>query len=602
MTIDGQTRRNLEILASSRFEGGTGSLLSVIDLTKTPMGGRLLKKWLGQPLLDIAHIKKRQEAVSRFYGASIIRQKAISIIKDITDIERIIYRIKSDVATPRDVITLRNSLEKLPELKECLEEIKIESLLSSELKDCDEVVHLVYQSIVDEPGATLDKGGVIKKGFAEELDKLRMISSDAKKYLADIEQNEREQTGVKSLKVRYNRVFGYYIEVSKSNLDRVPEHYIRKQTLTGAERFYTPELKEYESTILNAQDQIVELESTIFRQVTKQIADFGEQVIQSSVAIAEIDVFLSLAEVAVKNNYVKPELNESDTINIKEGRHPVVEKSIIENGFVSNDTYLSNEDTQVIILTGPNMSGKSTYLKQVALIVLLAQIGSYIPAASASIGIVDRIFTRIGAQEDLAAGQSTFMVEMVETANILNNATSKSLIILDEVGRGTSTYDGLSIAWAVVEFIHNQPRLRAKTLFATHYHELVELAQVLPHVKNYNVAVMEERGKVIFLHKIVPGGADKSYGIYVAKLAGLPISVVRRAQEVLSGLEQNQFMFQNNKSIEGEKDISQQLSFFNGHSRLVDEISKLDIDSMSPLEAITRLYELKQKAEDDTVG
>jgi DNA mismatch repair protein MutS len=378
----------------------------------------------------------------------------------------------------------------------------------------------------------------------------------------------------------------------------VPEAYIRKQTLTGGERFFTPELKEYESLILNAQDRIVELETAIFRQVCQQIAAVGERVLSSAKALAEIDVFSSLAEVAVRYRYVRPELAGDDAITIKGGRHPVVEGSLSGDGFIPNDTYLCNQDTQLIILTGPNMSGKSTYLKQVALIVLLAQVGSFVPVDSATIGIVDRIFTRIGAQEDLAAGQSTFMVEMVEAANILNNATPKSLIILDEIGRGTSTYDGLSIAWAVAEFIHNHPRLRAKTLFATHYHELVEMASFLPRVKNFNVAVTEEEGKVIFLRKVVPGGADKSYGIHVAQLAGLPASVVHRAQEVLAGLEGSQPKQKQSKAIRPKKEPTQQLPLFGDKSPLIEEISQLDIDSMSPLEAITKLYELKRKAKE----
>jgi DNA mismatch repair protein MutS len=396
-------------------------------------------------------------------------------------------------------------------------------------------------------------------------------------------------------------VFGYYIEVSKSNLNLVPESYIRKQTLTGGERFYTPELKEYESVILNAQERIVELETAIFRQVCQQIAGIGEKILSSARALAQIDVFASLAEAAVRYNYARPELTADDAITIKGGRHPAVERSLGSDGFIPNDTYLCNKDTQLIILTGPNMAGKSTYLKQVALIVLLAQIGSYVPADSATIGVVDRIFTRIGAQEDLAAGQSTFMVEMVEAANILNNATPKSLIILDEIGRGTSTYDGLSIAWAVAEFIHNHPRLRAKTLFATHYHELVELAGFLPRVKNFNVAVTEEEGKVIFLRKVIPGGADKSYGIHVAQLAGLPTSVVHRAEEVLAGLENGQTQQRQRKAVRPKKESPPQLALFGDKSPLVEEISQLDIDSMSPLEAITRLYELKRKASESSL-
>jgi len=599
MVLDAHTRHNLELFASARWGASSGSLLSVIDLTETAMGGRLLKKWLGQPLLDINQLVSRQEAIAWFCENTLVRHKVMSLLGDIADLERLVNRIRGGTATPRDLVALRFSLEKLSEVKAEVEEVEgFPALLSAELKPCPDVMDLIAQAIVDEPGASLEHGGVIRAGFSHELDEIRQASSEAKRYLANLERQERERTGIKSLKVGYNKVFGYYIEVSKSNLGLVPESYIRKQTLTGGERFFTPELKEYESVILNAQDRIVELEATIFRQVCQQIASVGERILSSAKALAQIDVFCSLAEVAVRYRYVRPELTADEAITIKGGRHPVVERSLSGDGFVPNDTYLCNKDTQLIILTGPNMSCKSTYLKQVALIVLLAQIGSFVPVDIATIGIVDRIFTRIGAQEDLAAGQSTFMVEMIEAANILNNASPKSLIILDEIGRGTSTYDGLSIAWAVAEFIHNHPRLRAKTVFATHYHELVELASFLPRVKNFNVAVTEEEGKVIFLRKVVPGGADKSYGIHVAQLAGLPASVVHRAQEVLAGLESSQPRQKQHKAIRPKKEPTQQLPLFGDKSPLIEEISQLDIDSMSPLEAITKLYELKRKAKE----
>ena len=599
MVLDAQTRRNLELFASTRWGASPGSLLSVIDLTKTAMGGRLVKKWLGQPLLDIKQLISRQEAIAWFHQNTLVRHQVMSLLGDIADLERLVNRVRSSIATPRDLVALRSSLEKLSEVKAGIEEDGGSlAWLTSELKPCPDVVGLIAQAVVDEPGASLEQGGVIRAGFSQELDGIRQAASEAKNYLANLERQERERTGIKSLKVGYNRVFGYYIEVSKANLNLVPEDYIRKQTLTGAERFFTPELKEYESVILNAQDRIAELEAAIFRQVCQQIAGTGERILSSAKALAEVDVFSSLAEVAVRYGYIRPELTTGDVIAINGGRHPVVERSLGSDGFVPNDTYLCNKDTQLVILTGPNMSGKSTYLKQVALIVLLAQVGSFVPADSATIGIVDRIFTRIGAQEDLAAGQSTFMVEMIEAANILNNATSQSLVILDEIGRGTSTYDGLSIAWAVAEFIHSHPRLRSKTLFATHYHELVELASFLPRVKNFNVAVTEEEGKVIFLRKVVPGGADKSYGIHVAQLAGLPMSVVHRAQEVLAGLEDSQPRQKRYKVARPRKAVSQQLPLFGDKSPLLDEISQLDIDSMSPLEAITKLYELKQKAKE----
>lgn len=599
MVLDTQTRRNLELFASARWGASSGSLLSVIDLTKTAMGGRLLKKWLGQPLLDINQLHSRQDAVAWFYENTLVRHKVMSLLGDIADLERLVNRVRGGIATPRDLVGLRSSLEKLAEVKAEIEGNEgFPAWLSSELKPCPEVVSLIEQAIVDEPGASLERGGVIRTGFSQELDEIRRAASEAKRYLANLERQEREHTGIKSLKVGYNRVFGYYIEVSKANLNLVPESYIRKQTLTGGERFFTPELKEYESVILNTQDRIAELEAAIFRQVCQQIAGDGERILSSAKALAEIDVFSSLAEAAVRYGYVRPKLTADDAITISGGRHPVVERSLGSDGFVPNDTYLCNKDTQLIILTGPNMSGKSTYLKQVALIVLLAQVGSFVPVDTATIGIVDRIFTRIGAQEDLAAGQSTFMVEMIEAANILNNATIQSLVILDEIGRGTSTYDGLSIAWAVAEFIHNHPRLRAKTLFATHYHELVELASFLPRVKNFNVAVTEEEGKVIFLRKVVPGGADRSYGIHVAQLAGLPASVVHRAQEVLAGLEGSQPRQKQPKAVRPKKQLTEQLPLFGDKSPLIQEISQLDVDSMSPLEAITRLYELKRKAKE----
>ncbi len=602
MTIDTQTRRNLEIFAGARWGTSSGSLLSVVDLTKTAMGGRLLQKWLGQPLLDIHQLDIRQEAVDWFYQRSLARHRITTLLAEVADLERLTNRVRSNIATPRDLVALRSSLEKLPEVKGVMQEYGAPGSLDAGLKPSPEAIALIARAIADEPGASLEHGGVIKAGFSEELDTTRQTASAGKHYLANLEKQERERSGIKSLKVGYNRVFGYYIEISKSNLDFVPENYIRKQTLTGAERFFTPEIKEYESAILNAQERILELETTIFKQVCQQIAGTSVQILNSARAVAEIDVFSSLAEVAERFDYVRPELTTGDVIAIKGGRHPVVERSLGSGGFVPNDAYLCNEDTQLIVLTGPNMSGKSTYLKQVALIVLLSQIGSFVPADSASIGIVDRIFTRIGAQEDLAAGQSTFMVEMVETANILNNATPKSLVILDEVGRGTSTYDGLSIAWAVVEFIHNHPRLRSKTLFATHYHELVEIAQFLPRVKNFNFAVTEEKGKVIFLRKIVPGGVDKSYGIHVAQLAGLPASVVHRAQEVLGGLESSQSDQKKYSADRPKEVLSRQLSLFSDSHHLIDEIIKIDIDSMSPIEAITKLYELIQKAKEIKSG
>jgi DNA mismatch repair protein MutS len=589
MTLDGQTIRNLELFQGGRW-GETGhSLLSVIDLSKTAMGGRLLKNWLGHPLLDLAILNRRQEAVAWFHQDSLARQKVISLLSDIADLERLVNRVSSGRVMPRELLTLRSSLEKVPDLKTAMADGDAINRLSAELKPCPDTVDLIGRAIADEPG-DLEHGGVIREGFSPKLDEIRRNSRQAKQYLAGLEQRERQRTGIKSLKVGYNRVFGYYIEVSRSNLSLVPPDYVRKQTLAEAERFFTPELKEYESLILNAQEKIADLETAIFRQLCQQISAVGGQILATARAVAQIDALASLAEVAVHHGYVKPTLTNEDVIDIKGGRHPIVEQSIGSDNFVPNDAYLCNKDNQLIILTGPNMSGKSTYLRQVALIILLAQIGCFVPAESANVGIVDRIFTRIGAQEDLAAGQSTFMVEMTEAANILNNATPRSFIILDEIGRGTSTYDGLSIAWAVAEFIHNHPELGAKTLFATHYHELVDLADILPRVKNFNVAVAEEGDKVIFLHKIVPGGTDRSYGIHVAQLAGLPKSVIVRAQEVLSELESHTAK----KSKVPRHKASLQIPLFPKDSLLADAISRLDIDSMSPLEAITKLYELQR--------
>jgi DNA mismatch repair protein MutS len=594
MTVDHQTRRNLELFTSSRWETSENSLLSILDLTRTSMGGRLIKKWLGQPLLDINDIVYRQNCIDYFYKDNIVRNKISSLLSGFTDLERIINRIKSGNAFPRELVALCNSLDRMPGLIALVQDCNELNQLKTGLKPYKEIIDLIENSVEKDPGARVEKGGVIKNGFSDELDNLRNLSSQSKQYITTLEQEERKRTGIKSLKVQYNRVFGYYIEVSKANLDMVPDNYIRKQTLTNCERFYTPDLKEYEVAVLNAQEKIKELETNIYRDICQQISGYSDSIIETAQAIAEIDVYSGLAEVAVNRRYVKPVLNSGNSINIKGGRHPVVEKNHEWESFIPNDTFLDNDDTQIIILTGPNMSGKSTYLKQVALIVLLAQMGSFIPADSAEIGIVDRIFTRIGAQEDLAAGQSTFMVEMTETANILNNATSRSLVILDEVGRGTSTYDGLSIAWAIVEYLHNKPKIRAKTLFATHYHELVELANTLPRVKNFNVLVSEDKGRVVFLRKIVPGGTDKSYGIHVAQIAGIPPSVLHRAEEVLASLENNNQ--HGIKSVKAEYHRGKQISLFGAPDAISEEILKIDIESITPLEALTTLYDLQQKA------
>jgi DNA mismatch repair protein MutS len=617
MALDEQTRRNLEIFSGARSGSTEGSLLSVIDATRTPMGGRLLRKWLGQPLLDVAELDKRLDAVDWFAENSLVRRQVTEILKNVADLERLINRVRSEIALSRELVTLRRSLEAIPKIKEIISDGHSErseesapretdstvdplphndsgiDWLKDGLKPCGEIVELIARALVDEPTSTLGEGGVIRPGFSPELDNLKQSSGNARQYLADLERKERERTGIKNLKVGFNNVFGYYIEVSNANLKQVPADFIRKQTLVNGERFFTPELKEYESLILNARDRIEAMETDLFRRVCRQVAAESEKVLAVAGALAHLDVFSALAEVAVHHHYVRPVLNDGDAIEIKQGRHPVVERSFEAGGFVPNDIYLSRDDTQLIVLTGPNMSGKSTYLRQVALIVLLAQIGSYVPADSARLGIVDRIFTRIGARDDLAAGQSTFMVEMVETANILNNATPRSLLILDEIGRGTSTYDGLSIARAVAEHIHNAKGLGARTVFATHYHEMVALAGYLPRVKNFNVAVIEEAGKVIFLHKIVPGGVDKSYGIHVAQLAGLPRSVLHRAREVLAELETDG---RGRPARRKAREPAVQASLFRGKGEVEKELEEIDLDGMTPLEALNKLYELKKKA------
>ncbi len=600
MTLDPQTRRNLELVQGGRWGASEQSLLRVLDVTRTALGGRLLRRWLSQPLLEREALERRLDAVEWFVDAPLPRGKAASLVGKIADLERLINRIRSGIAGPREVVALRHSLEMVPGLRSVLEEGAsgpLEPVLA-QLKPCQETVDLIREALADDPPASVGDGDAIRPGFHQELDELRNASRDARSYLANLERQERERTGIKSLKVGYNRVFGYYIEVTKANIPQVPDDYVRKQTLVGGERFITPELKEYESLILNAQERTQELEASLFRRVSRQVSGEAEPVLSTAAAVARIDLYTALAEMAVRCNYTRPELTDGEELHIVNGRHPVVERNIALGTFVPNDTELSTGEAQVVILTGPNMAGKSTYLRQVALIVLMAQIGSFVPADAARIGIVDRIFTRVGLQDDLATGQSTFMVEMVETAHILNNATPRSLIILDEIGRGTSTYDGLAIARAVVEFVHNHPRLGAKTLFATHYHELTELARYLPRVRNFHVAVTEERGEVVFLHKIVPGGADKSYGVHVARLAGLPKPVVARAQEVLAALEQERPRGLG-KATRAPAVPAPQMPLFGQRSDLADELAKLDIASLTPLEAITKLFELQEKARGD---
>jgi DNA mismatch repair protein MutS len=596
MTLDVATRRNLELTETLRQGELEGSLLGVLDGTMTSMGGRLLRRWLNQPLLDLERLNQRLDMVEVLYHDTPARTRLRLLLKNVSDLERLTGRVLQRSERPRDLLGIRQSLEVLPRIQDLAKELEAEvaflgTLLT--LDQCQDVVALVSQAIVDDPPATLSAGGVIRPGFSAELDNIVAASRDAKAWVADLEKTERARSGIKNLKVGYNKVFGYYLEVTKANADRVPEEYIRKQTLVNAERYITPELKEYESLILNAQERIVDLESRIYSQVLDQVAAAQNRMRAVAEALATLDVYAALAEVALMSRYVRPQLVEGEELHIIAGRHPVVEATQREEPFVPNDVHFA-QDESVLIITGPNMAGKSTFLRQVALIVLMAQIGSFVPADEAHVGLVDRIFTRIGARDEISAGQSTFMVEMVETANLLNHATSRSLLILDEIGRGTSTYDGISIAWAVVEHIHNHPRLHCKTLFATHYHELTQLADLLPHIRNYNVAVAEEKGKVVFLRRVLPGGADRSYGIHVAQLAGLPKPVIHRAEEILEELEQE-------ARAPGSPRPTiyvRQLPLFATANPLLEELKDLDVSAMTPLDAISKLYELQKKVKD----
>ena len=602
MVLDAQTRRNLELYEGGRWGSVNASLLSVLDVTRTSMGGRLLRRWLGQPLLDVERLVRRQDAVEWFHRSALRRERVVLLLEAVSDMERLVNRVRGHSATPRDLVGLANSLEAAPKIKVILCEDddadKVE-WLAERITDNGEVIELVRQSISDDPPLSVGDGNVIRKGFSPDLDEVRGASRNAQDYIARLEQKERERTGIKSLKVGYNRVFGYYIEISNSNLAQAPEDYVRRQTLVGGERFITPEMKEYESLILNAQDRIGEIEGALFRQVCQQVAGHAEQILSTARAIANIDVFASLAEVASRFGYVRPVLDEGDAVTIKQGRHPVVERMLPAGNFVANDAALANGGEQLIILTGPNMAGKSTYIRQVAVIVLMAQIGSFVPADSARVGVCDRIFTRVGLQDDLSMGQSTFMVEMVETAAILNHATPRSLIVIDEIGRGTSTYDGLAIARAVAEHLHNNPRLGCKTLFATHYHELTQLADILPCAFNYNVVVSEDKGQVVFLRNIAPGGADRSYGVHVARLAGMPASVVNRAWDVLAELEDDSRVNRSSPRRRRGSPQPQQMPLLTFTSPVVDELLALDVASMTPLDAINKLYQLQERAREE---
>jgi len=612
MILDADTQRNLELMRSMRDGSYKGTLLEVLDETLTAMGGRKMRSSILRPLVDPSQIRSRLDAVAEFHNKIMFLDEFREALKDMTDLERLIARVGLGSANARDMLSLKSSLKLIPSIKEKLNtcESTMLCILNEQLETVSDVVELIEGSIHEDPPITLLEGNLIKDGYNEELDELRKISSSGKDWVTRLQESERARTKINSLKVGYNDAFGYYIEISKTNLHLVPDDYIRKQTLVNAERYITPELKEYESRILNAQERIGEIEYELFCAIRSKVAESTQRIQKAASIIAMLDFISALAYVASKYNYIKPDVNDSDEIIIKDGRHPVVERFIKGEGFVPNDLYVDCDQQQMLIITGPNMSGKSTYLRQAAVIVLMAQMGSFVPASSASVGIVDRIFTRIGASDNLVMGRSTFLVEMNETANILNNANRRSLIILDEIGRGTSTYDGLSIAYAVAEHILDKTTIGARTLFATHYHELIKLADTHLGAKNYNVAVREWNGKVTFLHKIVEGGTDQSYGIHVAQLAGLPDQVIKRANEILKALEENQGNRGNQinhaqksklpevRQVPLERVEPVQLSLFGSRAdAIVDELNAIDIPSMTPLQALNKLQELKKKIE-----
>ncbi len=610
MVLDSATRRNLELTETLREKKKRGSLLWVLDKTRTAMGARLLRRYVEQPLIEKGEIQRRLDAVEELRDNAITREEIREYLNPVYDLERLISRISYQSANPRDLIAFKSSLAMLPPIKYIMNSLEAPLLkeLRDEIDELQDLYDLIDRAIVDDPPLTVREGGIIKDGFSEEADRLRSAKNDGKSWIAKMEAEEREKTGIKNLRIKYNKVFGYYIEVTNSFKGQVPDSYTRKQTLTNAERYTTPKLKELEDMILGAEDRLYTLEYELFVRVRDQAAAEIERIQKTARSIAGIDVLASLALVAEQNNYTKPVINERGSISIKNGRHPVVEKMMSNELFVPNDTTLDNDKNRVSIITGPNMAGKSTYMRQVALIVLLAQIGSFVPADAAKIGIVDRIFTRVGASDDLASGQSTFMVEMTEVANILRNATRDSLLILDEIGRGTSTFDGLSIAWAVVEHISNPKLLGAKTLFATHYHELTELEGKLPGVNNYCMAVKEQGDDIVFLRRVVPGGADKSYGIQVAKLAGVPDSVIERAKELSDELGDADITVQVQQQTQGKQPKKQrvkklepveleQMSLFDTVSEedILRELEEIDVTTLTPIEALNTLYRLQKK-------
>ena len=625
MILDTSTRRNLELTETLREKQKRGSLLWVLDKTKTAMGARTLRNYMEQPLISKTEIERRQDAIEELNQNLITREEIREYLHPIYDLERLIGRISYKTANPRDFIAFQTSLEMIPHIKYLLAGFQSELLkeLWEQMDSLEDICTLIKNSIAEEPPIVIREGGIIKNGYHEEVDKLRQAKTEGKNWIADLEVKERERTGIKNLKIKYNRVFGYYLEVTNSFQNLVPENYTRKQTLSNAERYITPELKELEDMILGAEDRLISLEYDLFCEIREKIANEVLRIQTTAKAVAQVDVFASLAYVAEHNQFVRPTINEEGVIRIKNGRHPVVEQMIPNDMFVANDTFLDNQSNRIAIITGPNMAGKSTYMRQTALIVLLAQIGSFVPAAEAEISICDRIFTRVGASDDLASGQSTFMVEMTEVANILRNATARSLIVLDEIGRGTSTFDGLSIAWAVVEYIGDTKILGAKTLFATHYHELTELEGKLNGVNNYCIAVKEQGDDIVFLRKIIKGGADKSYGIQVAKLAGVPDLVIERAKELVEELsdadiaerakgiavqkaDENKNMentvIQKNKNEKKKQNLSNelelgQMSLFDTmtDNTIIQELASIDLGNITPIEALNRLYQLQSK-------
>lgn len=600
MVLDAATRRNLELTETIRERRAQESLLGIIDQTVTAMGGRLLRRWISRPLLDLDRLNRRLDLVEALYVDGMLRSQVRDLLREAGDLERLANRVLTGAAGPRELVKLRETLEHIPALRGLIiGQGQALADLAHRLNPVESVADLIARALVDDPPATTSTVGLIRAGYSPELDAIVKASADARQYINSLESVERERTGIKTLKVGYNKVFGYYIEITKANADLVPDDYIRKQTLVNAERYITPEMKEVEVRLLNADEEIHRIEVECYKELLGEIALHSAELLETARALARLDVTSALAEVAARYGYVRPLLSAGDVLDIRAGRHPVVERVLRAERFVPNDTSFSNSH-RIHIITGPNMSGKSTYLRQVALIVLLAQIGSFVPADEAHIGLVDRIFTRIGAQDEIYAGQSTFMVEMVETALILQQSTPRSLIILDEIGRGTSTYDGLAIARAVIEYLHNDPRMGGKTLFATHYHELTELENILPHVANYSVDVAEQGDHIVFLHAITSGKADKSYGIHVAQLAGVPRAVVQRASDILIELESQHNIWsipEDERQLTREEKAGQLSFFAPGSHPVVEELKQIKIENLTPIDAITLLYELQRKAQ-----